>query len=159
MSRPPRVPGFPYTGPYRYFLTFCTRDRTRVFTSREAVGSALEQIRRTAAAERFAIIAYCFMPDHVHLLVEGTHGDSDLRRFAKLAKQRSGAAHAQATGERLWQEGYYEHVLRVEENTRGVARYLLENPVRAGLVASPCDYPFLGSELWSLTEILEYVMR
>ena len=131
-------------GPHRYFLTFCTRRRRRIFTTALAVDPVLEQFRKTAATEQFAIIAYCFMPDHVHLLVEGMRDDSDLRRFAKLAKQRSGAAHAISTRERLWQEGYYDHVLRDGENTRGIVRYVLENPVRAGLVLSPSEYPYLG---------------
>ena len=145
-------------GPHRYFLTFCTRRRKRIFTTALAVDPVLEQFRKTAATEHFAIIAYCVLPDHVHLLVEGVHDNSDLRRFAKLAKQRAGASHAISTGERLWQEGYYDHVLRDEEDTRGVARYVLENPVRAGLVLSPSEYPYLGSDVRPLEQILEYVM-
>jgi REP element-mobilizing transposase RayT len=46
------------------------------------------------------------MPDHAHLLVEGTTTSADLRRFAKLAKQRSGAAYAMRVDGALWQEGY-----------------------------------------------------
>ena len=36
-----------------------------------------------------------------------------------------------------------------------VARYLLNNPVRAGLVMSPIDYPYLGSDRWSVTELID----
>jgi hypothetical protein len=46
-------------------------------------------------------------------------------------------------------------VLRDDEDTRRVARYILENPVRGGLMASPEEYPFLGSGVWSVKEILE----
>ena len=94
------------------------------------------------------------MPDHVHLLVEAQADTSDLRRFAKLAKQRSGAAHAMATNERLWQEGYYERVLRQSEDAISIARYILANPVRAGLVGAPEDYPYLGSDVWSMEDLL-----
>jgi hypothetical protein len=45
----------------------------------------------------------------------------------------------------LWQKGYYEHVLRNDEATLATAKYILENPVRAGLVAKPRDYEFAGS--------------
>ena len=45
---------------------------------------------------------------------------------------------------RLWQRGYYERVLRDEDHTRDVIRYILQNPVRAGLAKSPDEYPFLG---------------
>jgi REP element-mobilizing transposase RayT len=76
------------------------------------VGIALEQIRITARRERFAVLAYCFMPDHVHLFVEGLHEHSDLKRFATVSEQRSGASHALSRGTRLWQEGYWDTILR-----------------------------------------------
>jgi hypothetical protein len=45
-------------------------------------------------------------------------------------------------------------VLRTDEDTRAVARYILENPVRAGLVMHPSEYPHLGSDVWTLKELL-----
>jgi putative transposase len=41
-----------------------------------------------------------------------------------------------------WQRGFYDHVLRKEEDTRAVAEYIINNPVRAGLVKTWRDYPF-----------------
>jgi hypothetical protein len=61
------------------------------------------------------------MPDHLHLLVGGTAEMSDLRRFSKLAKQRSGAEYALNHGAALWQEGYHDRVLRDEDDTRAIA--------------------------------------
>jgi hypothetical protein len=46
----------------------------------------------------------------------------------------------------LWQEGYYERIVRNDESTLVVIRYVLENPVRAGLVARYQDYRFLGGK-------------
>jgi putative transposase len=157
VSRPPRIPGFTYRGPYRYFLTFCTRKRTRAFEEESIVISTLSHFQRTGADEGFAILAFCFMPDHAHLLVEGTREDADLQRFAKLAKQRSGAGYRLSYGSALWQEGYYDRVLRREEDSRIVARYILDNPVRARLVTSPAEYAFSGSALWSTADLLESV--
>ena len=94
------------------------------------------------------------MPDHVHLLVEGLNEQSDLRRFAKMSKQRSGAAHALSWRSRLWQEGYWEKVLRTDEDPRRVVRYILENPVRANLAKTARDYPFAGSDVWNLADLL-----
>jgi putative transposase len=115
----------------------------------------VEQFRITARTEGFAILAYCLMPDHVHLLVEGISERSDFRRFAKLAKQRSGAAYALKSGNRLWQKGYYERVLRYDEDAKDVAQYIIANPVRAGLVRSPDQYPYLGSDRWSVRDLIE----
>ena len=48
---------------------------------------------RTAGAYQFAVIAYCFMPDHMHALVEGLATSSDFRRFVAMFKQRSAFRH------------------------------------------------------------------
>src|SRR5687768_2062314 len=108
MSRPQRIAGFPYLGLHRYFLTICARKRFPAFLDDSVAQSTIDQSLTTAQKESLAILAYCLMPDHIHLLVEGTTHHSDLRRFAKLAKQRSGATFARTSGTPLWQEGYYE---------------------------------------------------
>jgi putative transposase len=155
MSRPKRLENFPYLGPNRYFLTFCVRDRVPVFRNTTVAEQTLTQFRRTSTLERFAILAYCVMPDHAHLLVDGVSDDSDFKRFAKMAKQRSGGLYARTHHERLWQEGYYERVLREDDDPRALARYIVNNPVRAGLVKTPTEYPLTGSDVWTLAELLE----
>lgn len=87
------------------------------------------------------------MPDHVHLLVEA--GDrSDLPRFVKDFKQRTGYAYRRVCSGPLWQKSYYDHVLRSEEDVRDVARYIVGNPVRAGSVVAAGDYLYGGSVVW-----------
>ena len=97
------------------------------------------------------------MPDHAHLLVEGLTERSDFRRFAKMVKQQSGAAFALTSDEPLWQKGYYEHVLREEDDAKEIARYIVANPVRAGLVKSPDLYPYSGSDKWPIRELMDWV--
>jgi putative transposase len=157
VAHPKRVDGCSYLGPSRYFLTFCTQSRKRTFITATVVKLILEQIRRTCREQGFALLAYCVMPDHMHLLVAGTMESSDLRRFVKLAKQRSGAQYALKHRCALWQEGYHDRVLRAEDDTRAIARYILANPVRAGLAEHPADYAFSGSDLWTMSELLEGV--
>jgi putative transposase len=157
MSRPRRLEAHSYIGQQRYFLTFCVRDRLSAFSDPQVAEQTLAQFRRTSALDHFAILAYCLMPDHIHLLVEGLSPDSDLTRFAKMAKQRSGSLYARTRHQRLWQPGYYDRVLRDDEDAREFARYVVNNPVRAGLVESPEDYPFTGSDVWSLEDLLESI--
>ncbi len=80
-----------------------------------------------------------------------------LSAFAQRAKQLSGFYGLRQVGEPIWQAGYFEHVLREDEDTRRVAAYILDNPVRAGLAATPAEYPFSGSAVCSLAELLDYV--
>src|SRR5215831_10187069 len=87
---PGHLKTFDYIGFQRYFLTFCTKDRERVFGSREPVDLVRSQILRAAEDEQFAIVVDCFMPDHVHLLAEGVSESADGLRFIARAKQFSG---------------------------------------------------------------------
>jgi len=63
-----------------------------------------------------AIPAACFMPDHVHLLIQGE-----------------------------------------DEATLSIARYIFENPLRARLVDKVEDYPFVGSTMFTTTQVLEAI--
>jgi putative transposase len=155
VSRPPRINGFDYLGCYRYFLTFCTIKRRPTFHDAAAVDLTLAQFRRTTRSWSFVILAYCFMPDHVHALIEGTTAAADLKRVAKRLKQGSGQAWKFRTGSKLWQEGYYDRVLRAGEDPKMIARYIIQNPVRAGSSAHPGEFPYLGSDVWTLEELLE----
>ncbi|HEX7798093.1 MAG TPA: transposase [Vicinamibacterales bacterium] len=146
---------FDYIGFQRYFLTFCTNRREPIFVSHESVDLVRTQFLRAADDEQFVIVIDCFMPDHVHLLAEGTTERSDGRRFISRAKQFSGFYYQKRFGRALWQRYGYERALRTEDDTLGVARYILENPVRAGLVRSPQDYQFSYSPRYAVQDVLE----
>ena len=155
VSRPPRIDGFTCCGPYRYLLTFCTHFRQPAFLDDDLAVATLGQFRTTAAEDHFAILAYCLMPDHVHLLVEGRSERSDFRGLIKSLKQSSGQRHAARTKQRLWQEGYWDRVLRPDDDAKKIARYIVENPVRAGMVRCAVDYPLVGSDVWTLEELID----
>ena len=150
----PRLKTFDYLGFYRYFLTICTSDRVAIFVDDPSVDLVLLHLSRTADDHRFAVIAYCFMPDHVHLLIEGTHPVAEFRDFVRIFKQRSSFVWKHRNGTALWQRSYFEYVLRDDEDTIGVAKYILENPVRGNLVQRPEDYPYLGSMTMAVRELL-----
>ena len=65
-------------------------------------------------------------------------------------KQRSGYQHKQRTGTRLWQESYFDHVLRDDEHTQIAIKYALENPVRKKMVAKFEDYLGSGSDVYTV---------
>jgi putative transposase len=100
---------------------------------------------RSADAYRFAVFAYVFMPDHLHLLVEGRREDADLRLFMRNWRKRSTLEVRPEGARTIWQKGYFERVLREEEGTVEVIAYILMNPVRARLVDTPLDYPHAWS--------------
>lgn len=90
------------------------------------------------------------MPDHLHALLEATSDASDFCAFVKRFKQTTGFEYCRRTRQRrLWQPGYHEHILRSDEITEAVARYILENPIRAALSDHLGEYPFAGSAVYS----------
>jgi putative transposase len=156
-KRSQRLPTFDYIGMYRYSVTICTEARCQAFTVEADVTCALTQLGITANAECFAVIAYCFMTDHLHLLVEGTSEAAAFCEFVRIFKQRFSYQWKAVHGTKLWQRDYFEHVLRAEDHTITVARYIVSNPVRAGLVNSPEAYPFSGSLTMDLRDLVESV--
>jgi putative transposase len=109
------------------------------------VAEHLGLLTAQAREQCFDIAAYCFMADHLHLLVNGKHEASDGLAFIDGFKQRSAFAFKQATRERLWQHKPYDHILRSDERWEAVAYYIWMNPVRKGLCARPEDWPYSGS--------------
>ena len=156
---PHHLPSFDYKGFHRYFLTFCTHERVHYFARAESVHIVLSQILRTRTSQGFTLTAYCFMPDHLHLLLEGVRPEADLKAFVSRAKQSSGYHFKRETGHRLWQRYGYERVLRAEETTLEVIRYIIENPMRAGLTQDAAAYPFWGSEVYTREELIDYVQQ
>lgn len=154
----PHLKDFDYRGCYRYFITICTDNKKNVFINNDhLIKKVVEFLEQTGVKYFFTIWIYCFMPDHLHILVEGKNVHSDLKKFVKDFKQRTGYwyKHEESSaGNQLWQPGYYEHVLRKEEYTNEVLRYVLNNPMRKGLVAHYLDYRYSGSLVIDIKEIL-----
>ena len=139
----PRLKGFGYLRPFGYSLTLVTRRRAATFSDSRVVQAVLECLSLSCARYGFTLHAYCFMPDHLHLLVCGEDG-SPLPDFVRHFKQLSGYRYKREHGAQLWQISYYDHVLRRDEDLLALARYIWDNPVRAGLVQDRSEYPFSG---------------
>ena len=76
------------------------------------------------------------MPDHVHWLIQMTD-DGNLPEMIRLYKAKVSVLLQQ----RIWQRGFHDHVLRDGEEVRDIARYIVANPLRAGLCESIGEYP------------------
>ena len=155
-GRPPRVKGFDYVGCQRYLITLTTRFRAPTFADAPIARALAAQIAPFFAARAFEVLAYCVMPDHVHLLLEGVADDADLREAVRAWKQRTAYDWKARTGARLWQPGFHDRVLREGDDTRLVVRYILWNPVRAGLAKTIRDYPWSGPSRYALADLLEH---
>ena len=140
-----RLKNFEYKGSYRYFITLCAANKRRVFEDVIFINWLVEVLRENSRVAGFKVWAWCFMPDHLHLLVEGEGADSDVKRFISAYKQRTAFYYKKKTALPLWQINFYERVLRKEEDTVSVAWYIFNNPVRKNLVSDYRQYDSLGS--------------
>jgi putative transposase len=142
-----------YTGKRAYFVTQCCHERRKYFGDPARCKWLISHLRSLSAEHSFAIPAYCVMPDHVHLLVDGLLATSDFLHFMKTLKIKTSREFAVKGGMTLWQKKYIDHILRPKGSMSAVAWYIWLNPVRAGLARVPGIYPFAGS---FTTEIPKY---
>jgi len=143
LRQSPRLKDFRYVGPFAYHLTLVTRGRLPIFTTEKAVQPCLHAVELACQRDGFDTVAFCFMPDHLHLLLTGRE-ESSLQDFARYFKQVSGYHFKHRYGAGLWQISYHDHVVRRDEDVQQIAAYIWDNPVRAGLVESRLDYAFSG---------------
>src|SRR2546421_6203143 len=134
-----------YSGQIAIFVTLCCYQRRRHFENVGLCRRILEILRETAASRDFAVHAYCLMPDHLHLLVEGLSPISDFLNFIQAFKVRSSRAFHKSDDSQLWQRYFFDHVLRKTEAFESVCLYIWANPVRAGLAKQLGEYEFAGS--------------
>ncbi len=144
MSRPPRLDRISYTGRSTYLVTATTRDRVNAFSNIDFGRIAERLLVDAANKSKFAVPAYCLMPDHVHLVASGLEQESDLKRFVNGWKQATGFAWSRLGNGRLWQAGYWDRLARFDEPIDDMVRYVVENPVRAKLVENSGLYPLTG---------------
>jgi len=138
-----RLKNFTYEGSYAYFITICCYNNGNFFKDKTTVFNIFKVLNSISSEMNYFIMAYCFMPDHLHILTSGDE-ETDLIKFVKKIKQITGYNFKKDTGKRLWQKSFYDHVVRKEENLNSIAEYMFNNPVRRGLVEDYNDYPFLG---------------
>jgi REP element-mobilizing transposase RayT len=153
-NRPRRLTGVSYVGFQRYFLTICTAFRALAFEDEGVVSDVHRQFQQSASQFDMAITAYCYMPDHFHALLTATSEQADFCELVRRFKQISAFRYKKSRGRALWQPGYHERILRDDEVTEAVVRYILENPIRAGLTKELGEYRFAGSEVYDLSSLI-----
>jgi len=141
-----RLPLEFYRGQRVHFVTICCDQRKPYLHEPHTAKSVLAILVECAAKHFFRLHAFCLMPDHVHLLSQGTNAACDLLKFVRVFKLRTGFEFRKAHGARLWEKSYYDHTLRQADAIEDVACYIWQNPVRKKLCAAPQDFLFSGSQ-------------
>lgn len=125
-----------------YFVTFTTHRRARLFgdwACAHAVARALHERRLWRGS---VLLCWVLMPDHWHGLVQLAGNDTLSTLIGRVKAVTARAAGTVHTSGLIWSPGYHDHALRCDEHRVAVARYIVANPVRAGLCEHVGNYPF-----------------
>jgi len=131
-----------------YLVTTVTLHRAPIFTD-HAVGRLLiHQLQAQDAADCTKTLAFVVMPDHVHWLFQlgTTQPLHQVIKHVKGSSAREINRHLHRTGQ-LWQPAFHDHAVRSNQSLIEIARYVIMNPVRAGLVKRVADYA-LWDSVW-----------
>jgi putative transposase len=145
---------------HAHFVTFSCYRRRRLLDHDRAKTEVLGVLDSQLAQQRGRCIGFVVMPDHVHAVVWFPAPD-ELSHFMKQWKQRSSVQIKRLLGSRLvayseaidladpiWQPRYYDFNLYSEKKIEEKLTYMHQNPVRAGLVQGPCDWPWSSARYY-----------
>lgn len=119
-----------------YHLTFTTKNRTPIFKSFSNARVLVKIFKQSDQLEHTVTMAFVIMPDHIHWLMQLASRQS-LSNVIKAVKSKASVQ----LGQPIWQTGFYDHAIRKDEDIKNIARYIVANPIRAGLVTRVGDYP------------------
>jgi REP element-mobilizing transposase RayT len=129
-----------------YFITTCSFRRRPILASKEVAKILSDEWEDAHDRHGWAIGRYVIMPDHVHFFCSAELDAKPLPAFMQAWKQWTSkrmALELNFNGH-VWQEEFFDHVLRSSESYGQKWVYVRENPVRAGLVADADDWAWQG---------------
>ncbi len=151
-SRSHRLPAECYRGFVAAAFTICLKDRSQVITRKEIVVPCSEILIAESIRADCDVLAYTFMPDHCHILLQGNSESADTLRAVRQFKQKSGYWLSKNHGEIQWHKSFYDRILRTSGERDIQIRYILENPVRKNIIGDWKEYPWKGSTVYDLNE-------
>lgn len=125
-----------------YFITTVVAGRRPLFADFQTARLLVAEARRLHDAEKLRSLAWVVMPDHFHWLFQLADG-GDLGQVIGTLKGSSSRRinrHFALPGS-LWQPAFFDHAVRADEDIVQIARYIVANPLRAGIVKTLGEYP------------------
>ncbi|MEQ1933998.1 MAG: hypothetical protein ABL962_08980 [Fimbriimonadaceae bacterium] len=153
-SKQHHLPDSEYKGERTVSFTACVVPRRSVFVTPEIVEPLVKILGGCTYRFSCFVPIYCFMPDHLHVMLKGIGFEGMPMEAMKSFKRLSGQHFSRCRFDFGWQVNFHDHIVRSREDWRGQARYIALNPVRAGLCEDIFDYPFTGSIGTDLKEIV-----
>ena len=125
-----------------YSITTVTHLRNKIFLDFYHGRLLINVLRESDRIGQSATIGFVVMPDHLHWLFTLT-GSNDLSQTVQYVKGASAYKinKYKHSSDKVWQSGFHDHCLRRDEDLISTMRYIIANPLRAGIVHSVSNYP------------------
>ncbi len=129
-----------------YFVTMCVESRRRILDRVPVAHLVTEALFDASRIHGWAIGRFVIMPDHIHFFCTAVTDAKGLSAFIRDWRRWTARRIAEEAGisPPIWQREFFDHVLRSPRSYEAKWRYVRENPVRAGLVIAPNDWPYQG---------------
>ena len=129
-----------------YLITFTTLARQPLFPDFQLASRIAEALYHPLLWRDARLLAWVLMPDHWHGLVQ--LGDSNgLSSLVRSIKSNTARSLPESMSRPVWAPGFHDRAVRKDQDLKATARYIIMNPVRAGLVSSPRFYPYWNA-IW-----------
>ncbi len=144
-ARPPRITNvFRKFDPPLYFITFCSFDRHPILANDKFFAHFVEHMNRKSSC---GIVCgeYVIMPDHIHLFCSPVGLEyPPLKTWVTYWKSLSARTWPDKKAGKVWQRDFWDTQLRKGESYTEKWHYVVNNPVRAGLVEEALKWPYQG---------------
>ncbi len=139
----PRLKDFDYSSQKAYFITICTKDKRLYFRDDNFNNQTIDCLVKEKIQTNFLVYVYCLMPDHIHLLLSPPGNGLTVPQFiGRFKSKTTHLAWKFEIDDKLWQKRFYDHIIRKKENLEKIGQYILNNPIRKGLVEKWKDYKY-----------------
>ncbi len=140
-----------------YLITVCCKNREKLFLDCQAARALSLTLNTVLKDKQSKILAWVVMPDHMHLALHLAEDETLGKTMNRINSCTAIAVNrALKRQSQVWQGAYHDHALRDEQQLFTAIRYLISNPIRAGLVAKLGDYPYWNIAIAEPSEALLY---
>ena len=133
-----------------YFLTLVTHERRPMFNSELSIQKFFDGVDKVQNYHPFDLLAYCVLPDHIHLLLKLPYGDCDYSTRIKEIKRKTTLLIRNSQKEpnlTVWQNRFWEHTIRDLEDLQNHADYIHYNPVKHGYCGNLKDWKWSSIQM------------
>ncbi|MEX2142036.1 MAG: transposase [Pirellulales bacterium] len=144
------------TTDYEYHFTVCARHQGQPFTNEQMAESVIDSLLWTRTKRNWLLFCFCLMPDHLHFVcrltdkevrlinhgVRGYQPEGILDHLANFKSYTTNQSWRLGFQGKLWQKGSYDRVIDLDWPFGEVVEYVLNNPVRKGLVRNWQDWKY-----------------